>query len=123
MGAVLAVAFGGAFGSVVRYAVTLWMQSWLGPSAWGTFTVNITGSLLLGVIVGLTAFRAPVQPWMRDGLTVGVMGGYTTFSTLMYQAVRQFEDGLPLAAGANVVGSVAIGIAAMLVGLAIGRAA
>jgi CrcB protein len=99
------------------------MQSWLGPSAWGTFTVNITGSLLLGVIVGLTAFRAPVQPWMRDGLTVGVMGGYTTFSTLMYQAVRQFEDGLPLAAGANVVGSVAIGIAAMLVGLAIGRAA
>ena len=67
----------------------------------GTFTVNITGSLLLGVIVGLTAFRAPVKPWMRDGLTVGVMGGYTTFSTLMYQAVRQFEDGLPLAADAD----------------------
>jgi len=99
------------------------VQAWLGSAPWGTFTVNITGSLLLGLIIGLSAHRLPMHPVVRDGLTVGVMGGYTTFSTLMYQAVRQFEDGLPLAASANLVGSVAVGIAAMLVGLAMGRAA
>jgi len=123
LGAVLAVAIGGAFGSVARFVVAQGAQSWLGSAPWGTFTVNITGSLLLGLIVGLSAHRLPMQPWLRDGLTVGVMGGYTTFSTLMYQAMRQFEDGLPLAAGVNLVGSVAVGMAAMLLGLAIGRAA
>lgn len=107
----------------MRFVVAQGVQSWLGSAPWGTFAVNITGSLLLGLVVGLSAHRVPMQPWLRDGLTVGVMGGYTTFSTLMYQAVRQFEDGLPLAAGANLLGSVVVGLAAMLVGLAIGRAA
>jgi fluoride exporter len=99
------------------------MQAWLGPNAWSTFAVNISGSLVLGVIVGLAAVRVPMSPTLRDGLTVGVMGGYTTFSTFMYQAVRQFETGAPLAASANLLGSVVAGLAAMVLGLAIGRAA
>jgi fluoride exporter len=119
----VAVALGGALGSVARYGVAVWMQSSLGPNAWGTFAVNGTGSFLLGLLVGLTAFRVPLHPAIRDGLTVGVLGGYTTFSTLMYQSFRQFELGSTAAAVFNIAGSIAVGLAATFVGLTIGRAA
>jgi CrcB protein len=98
------------------------MREWLGPNAWGTFFVNVTGALVLGVIAGATAQRANFSPVLRDGITVGVLGGYTTFSSLMYEVVRQAESGLPLSASVNIVGSVAIGLAVMVLGLAIGRA-
>jgi CrcB protein len=119
---VVAVAVGGALGSSARYGVAWWMREWLGPNAWGTFTVNVTGALVLGVIAGATAQRANFSPALRDGLTVGVLGGYTTFSSLMYEAVRQAESGLLLSASLNLAGSVAVGVAVMVLGLALGRA-
>lgn len=119
---VVAVAVGGALGSSARYGVSWWMREWLGPNAWGTFTVNVTGALVLGLIAGATAQRAGFSPALRDGLTVGVLGGYTTFSTLMFEAVGQAESGLLLSASLNLVGSVAAGLAVMVLGLALGRA-
>lgn len=98
------------------------MREWLGPNAWGTFMVNVTGALVLGVIVGATAQRAEFSSALRNGLTVGVLGGYTTFSTLMFEAVGQAESGLLLSATLNLVGSVAVGLAVMVLGLALGRA-
>jgi CrcB protein len=122
LGIVLAVAAGGAFGSVARYEVTQWVVGWTGPSAWGTFTVNITGAFILGIIAGATEMRLHVNPVLRTGLTVGVMGGYTTFSTFMYESTRQMETRAFWQAGANLGGSVLIGLLAMMLGLAIGRA-
>ncbi len=119
---VIAVAVGGALGSSARYGVSWWMREWLGPNAWGTFTVNVTGALVLGLIAGATFQRANFSPALRDGLTVGVLGGYTTFSTLMYEAVRQAESGQPLSAALNLGGSVAVGLLAVALGLALGRA-
>ncbi len=123
MTSVLAVATGGAFGSVARYGVTQWVLDWTGPSVWGTFAVNVSGALILGLIVGLTELRLNMDPALRTGLTVGVLGGYTTFSTLMYESTRQMETRALWQAGANLGGSVVLGLAAMMLGLAIGRAA
>lgn len=119
---IVAVAVGGALGSSARYGVSWWIRESLGSNAWGTFTVNVTGALVLGVIAGATAQRSGFSPALRDGLTVGVLGGYTTFSTLMYEVVRQAEGGLLLTASLNLVGSVAVGLAVMVLGLALGRA-
>ena len=76
-----------------------------------------------GLADGATTARIEMHPALRDGLAVGVLGGYTTFSTLMYQSLRQFETGSPAAAVFNLTGSVAIGIVATLAGVALGRTA
>lgn len=99
------------------------MLDWTGPSVWGTFAVNVSGALILGLIAGLTELRLNMDPALRTGLTVGVLGGYTTFSTLMYESTRQMETRALWQAGANLGGSVVLGLAAMMLGLAIGRAA
>ena len=119
----LAVAAGGAFGSVLRYAATRLAIEWGSSSTWGTFWVNVTGSLLLGLIVGMSEDRVAMSPVLRNGLTVGVMGGFTTFSTLMLDTTRQLGTGSTLAAVANIGGSVAVGLAAMALGLLVGRSA
>ena len=119
----LAVAAGGALGSVARYAVTQWVLGWTGPSVWGTFAVNVTGAVVLGLLAGVTEQRLNMDPVLRTALAVGVLGGYTTFSTLMYESVQQLQTGTLLPAVANLAGSVAVGLGAMILGLALGRAA
>ncbi len=121
MGTVLAIAFGGAVGSVARYGMTQWVVQATGPGAWGTFVVNVTGSFVLGVVAGLAEQRG-MDPVLRAGLTVGVLGGYTTFSTLMYESARQIEARGFAQAAFNLTGSVAIGLAAVALGLALARA-
>ena len=118
-----AVTLGGAVGSAARYGVSLWMVAWLGaPNAWGTFAVNVLGSFLLGLILGAAELRSlTLSPAWREGLTAGVLGGFTTFSTLMFQAVRQAEAGSPASAALNLGGSVAIGLAVTVLGLFAGR--
>lgn len=121
MGTVLAIAFGGAVGSVARYGMTQWVTQATGSSAWGTFVVNVTGSFVLGVIAGLAEERG-MDPVLRAGLTIGVLGGYTTFSTLMYESARQLEGRGFAQAAFNLSGSVVIGLAAVALGLAFARA-
>ncbi len=117
-----AVTLGGAVGSATRYGVSLWSVTWFGSNVWGTFTVNIAGSFLLGLILGAAEMRPlALSPAWREGLTVGVMGGFTTFSTLMFQAVRQAEAASPASAALNLGGSVAIGLAVTVLGLFAGR--
>ncbi|MEZ4553928.1 MAG: CrcB family protein [Dehalococcoidia bacterium] len=117
----LAVAAGGALGSVARYGVTHWVTGALGPNLWGTFLVNVTGAFALGLLVGLTEARASLDPVVRAGLAVGVLGGYTTFSTLMYESVREMENRALWQSALNLSGSVAIGLLAVAAGLVAGR--
>ena len=107
---------------MARYAVTKWATEWVDSAVWGTFAVNVTDSLVLGLIVGLAEQRFELSPTTRAGLTVGVMGGYTTFSTLMLDSARQLSTGSVLVAAANIGGSVALGLTAVLLGLMLGRA-
>lgn len=114
----LTIAAGGAFGTVLRW----YAGQWTSPSVpWGTWAVNIAGSLFLGLAVGALGTRAAGTVWV-NGLTVGVLGGFTTFSTFTLQSVELWESGRPQWAAINVIVSILFGVTAAAAGLAAGRA-
>ncbi len=119
--AYLWVAVGGAIGAVSRYALAGWINARFGASPLGTFVVNISGAFLIGFIMALTAERVSVSPDVRRFLTVGILGGYTTFSTWMYETHQLVEAGDIDRAVLNVVGSTVAGIIAVWLGFIAGR--
>jgi len=117
------VAVGGAFGSVTRYLVGLWTLRTFGPAfPWGTLTVNITGSFLIGVLAELIARKFGASADLRVLLVTGVLGGYTTFSAFSLDAVTLFERGEPVTAALYIGASVGLSICAVFAGLALMRA-
>lgn len=119
---IVLVALGGAIGAAARWSLGGWLSDRLGPSfPWHTLVINVTGALLLGILMGATMDRALLAPSWRVFLGVGVLGGYTTFSTLAYETVALMEQGSFAAASANMFGSGVLGIVAVIAGLAIGR--
>jgi fluoride exporter len=116
------IAAGGAAGAVSRYLVHVWVEQLTGGRfPWGTFVVNISGSFLLGLVFALSIDRAALAPEIRIPLMVGFIGSYTTFSTLMLESWRLVEDGDVLFLLGNVIGSILVGLAAVVAGLALGR--
>ena len=119
---ILYVALGGAVGAAARYALDSWVSQWTTSSfPWGTLAVNVSGSLGLGILFALTVERGVLPAEMRAPVLIGFIGAYTTFSTLMLESWRLWEDGSIGLALANVAGSAVLGIAAVFVGLTIGR--
>lgn len=116
------IALGGGLGSMARYGLSVAINDRYGPSPFGIFVVNITGAFLIGLLAGLAHDRIDLSPDARRFLTVGFLGGYTTFSTLMYDTVYLLENGEVVRAIANSLGSLVAGIAAVAVGLWLGRA-
>lgn len=116
------VALGGAAGALARWAVDGWITRRPPQFPWATFAVNVSGAFLVGLLVAYFDQRAHLAPWVRTGLTLGFVGAYTTFSTLILESNRLIESGLPWLAVLNVAGSVAAGFAALLLGTAVGRA-
>jgi CrcB protein len=114
---VLYVAIGGAIGAPLRYVVDSWVQRKFGPVfPWGTFVINISGSLLLGFITGLALYHGfPNAPKILIG--TGFCGAYTTFSTFVFESVALGKDGTARLPVLNVFGSVLAGLAAAAVGL------
>lgn len=88
----LAVAAGGALGACARHAVNILSLRMMGPGfPWGTLTVNIAGSLLLGALVGYLALKGHISPEWRAFLVVGVLGAFTTFSAFSMDSVLLAE--------------------------------
>ena len=115
---VLAVAAGGALGSLARYLLSGQVGRLLGIGfPWGTLAVNILGSFVMGVLVELLAVRWSVSPELRAFLTVGILGGFTTFSAFSLEVVLLLERGQTVAAAAYVVASVALSVGALFLGL------
>jgi CrcB protein len=115
------VGAGGFAGSVARYVIGGWVANRLGTSfPYGTFIINVTGSFILGVVLGVLEGH-PLSPVVRLSIAIGFIGGYTTFSTFTYETIRLLEDGSLLLASVNIIGSVALGVASGLIGLTIGR--
>ena len=105
---------GGAVGAGLRYALGAWMQMITGPSfPWSTFLINVTGSFLIGIVIRLN-LEGSLSPEARLFLAVGVLGGYTTFSTFSYETLTLVQQGEWLKALFYVVGSVVLGFAAVL---------
>ncbi|WBB68190.1 fluoride efflux transporter CrcB [Micromonospora sp. WMMD812] len=115
---VLLVALGAAVGAPLRYLADRAVQARFGSAfPWGTLTVNVAGSLLLGVLVGL-----PTSPAVTALVGTGFCGALTTWSTLSYETLRLARAGDRLPALANVLGSVAAGLAAATAGYALAHA-
>lgn len=119
---ILLVAAGGALGSVLRYLVGLWTLRSFGPSfPWGTLTVNITGSFLIGVFAEMIARKFGASAEIRVFLITGILGGYTTFSAFSLDAITLFERGEPVTALIYVASSVLLSAVAVFAGLALMR--
>lgn len=113
------VAFGGAIGSVLRFISSFYISRLLVSSfPYSTFFVNIFGSLMMGVVIALIANLAPDRLRAFYQLfAVGVLGGFTTFSTFSYDSYMLIEKGLYLNAAFYICGSVIISIAALFIGM------
>ena len=119
----LAVALGGALGSLARYFVAGAVQSAAWPGfPWGIFVVNISGGFLMGIIVELGALKLSLAPEVRAFLTVGILGGYTTFSTFSLDTALLIQRGQWGSAAAYMVGSTVLSVLALFSGLWLVRA-
>ncbi len=120
---VLLVAIGGAAGAATRYLLDGWISNRASDAfPWGTLVINLSGSALLGMLFALAIERGVLPASIRGPLMVGFLGAYTTFSTVMLDSWRLWENGAVGLAAWNVFGSVVLGLFAVFVGLTIGRA-
>ena len=109
----VAVIMGGALGTAARHAVNLAMARAIStPVPWATATVNMIGSLVIGVLAGaLAAERLSMSPFARTFVFVGILGGFTTFSSFMLDSLTVIHAGAPIKAALNLVGQLALGLA------------
>lgn len=116
------VGLGGFAGAVTRYVVDgAIAERSTGAFPWGTLVVNLSGSFILGLLFAITTERAILPAEIRGPVLIGFIGAYTTFSTYMLESWRLVESGAVGLALANLLGSLALGMVAVVAGLAIGR--
>jgi CrcB protein len=118
----LIVFLGGGVGAALRHGINLASARSLGTAfPYGTLIINVTGSLLMGLIAGYFALKGDASQHWRLFLTTGILGGYTTFSAFSLDAALLYERGEVGAAAIYVTASVAVSIAGLFAGLAIAR--
>lgn len=112
------ILLGGALGAGLRHYVNIGAAHWLGASfPYGTMMVNILGSLIMGILVGLFAKALPVSESMRAFVMIGLLGGSTTFSSFSLDAINLFERGEYSATVLYIAGSVLLSVLALFAGL------
>ena len=114
MRTIVAIGIAGALGALARYGLDGAVSRRF-PShfPWGTFVVNMSGAFLLGFLMTLMTEQLTTASWVRSALAIGLLGAYTTFSTLSYETDRLLEDGAVGLAAANMLGSAAVGLLAV----------
>jgi CrcB protein len=118
------IALGSAIGGAARYGCTDLAARWLGASfPWGTLIVNVSGSFLIGLLAGVMSpdGRLLATPDVRAFLMIGILGGYTTFSSFSLETLNLARDGEWVFASANVALSVGLCLAAVWLGYAAAR--
>lgn len=120
---IASVFIGAGVGGALRYVLgELATSRWSTAFPWHTIAINVGGSFFLGLITAIGLQREAMTPELRLFLGVGILGGFTTFSTLSYETVALFQQGLILQAVANMFGSVVLGVVAASLGVLVGRA-
>lgn len=118
MDRVLIVLAGAGLGGAARYALGAWiMEEYGGRFPLGTFLINVSGAFLIGLLMTLLTERAQPHPYWRLFLVVGVLGGYTTFSSFAWEAFQATRSGERLMGLAYVLSSVVFGYAAVWLGM------
>jgi CrcB protein len=117
-----AIAVGGAIGAVLRFGLSTSVYRWLGRDfPYGTLTVNVLGSLLVGFLATLLIDRLMLSVEWRTAILVGFIGAFTTFSTFSLETLALMENGEPLRALLNILLSVVLCLSATWIGLTLGR--
>jgi len=118
----LLIGIGGFIGANMRYWVAGWIADrWGQTFPWGTFVVNASGSLLLGVFIGWSLQQITLDPRVRMLVVVGFFGAYTTFSTFANESALLYESGDIVGMLGNILGTNLVCVLGALAGLAIGR--
>lgn len=119
---VLAIAAGGAVGSLLRFWMSNWVHSFADRSfPYGTLVVNVLGCLLMGFLFVLFIDRLSDNPILRAGILIGVLGGFTTFSAFSIETLNLIEQGAWTKAAANMSGSLLLCVGATWIGVLLGR--
>lgn len=119
----LAVGVGGALGAIARYLLGGAVHRLLpGFFPYGTFVVNLIGCIVFGLIAGLAESRFVVGPLGRAFMLVGILGGFTTFSSFAFESFELLRNGQLFQAGFNVIGQVMLGLIGLWAGFGLGRA-
>lgn len=122
IGKLLAIGLGGAVGSILRYLVSGWVQEKSGPGfPLGTLTINVIGCFLIGFLYILFAGPLTGRETLRLALIVGVLGGFTTFSSFSLETLNLLSEGQTGRALLNVSASVVAGLMATLIGFKLGQ--
>lgn len=118
----LAVAVGGAAGALARYVLQRALErNGFAGFPWSTFAINVSGCLLIGLVLAALVDRGGAPAWLRLGLIVGLVGGYTTFSAFAQETLALVEAGRAGLALAYAASSTALGVVAVEVGMRLGR--
>ena len=118
----VAIAIGGALGSLARHLVATQVYHWTGAGfPWGTVAVNVAGSFVIGALAGAMALFWSPSAELRAFLTVGFLGGFTTFSAFSMDAMLLIERGRADLAFAYMAGSVVVAVGALFAGLRLVR--
>ena len=122
MNQVMAVAIGGALGSVLRYGLSNWVHSFVGRGfPYGTLAVNVLGCLAMGILFVLLVERMADSAMWRAGLLVGLLGGFTTFSAFSIETFNLIEQGDLAKAAGNMAASLVLCIGATWLGVTLAR--
>lgn len=118
MNQVMAIAAGGALGSVLRYGLSLWVQALAGRGfPFGTLAVNVLGCLAMGFLFVLLDERTGASAVWRAGLLIGVLGGFTTFSAFSIETFNLIEQGALAKAAGNMAANLALCVGAIWLGV------
>jgi CrcB protein len=120
--AYLIVFLGGGVGAAIRHGINIAGLRTMGPDfPYGTMFINVTGSIIMGVVAAYFAFKGDASQHWRLFLTTGILGGYTTFSAFSLDAALLYERDQSLLAAVYVLGSVIVSIAGLFAGMAVVR--
>ncbi len=118
----LLVFVGAGLGGVLRHIMNMLSLRWFGPGfPAGTFLINISGSIVMGLVVGFLATRDMPSIELRLFVATGILGGYTTFSTFSLDTITLWQRGEFAAAAAYVIGSLVLSFAGLWLGMALFR--
>lgn len=120
---VLLVGIGGFVGSVLRYLLSGWVHDWTGREDFpvGTLAVNLIGCLTIGLLAELAEARGVFTPEMRALVFIGVLGGFTTYSSFANETINLYRDGENYLARVNVIVHIVCGLGAVWAGRALGH--
>ena len=118
----LVIGCGGAVGALMRYGLGLRIGLLTGSDfPWGTLFVNIVGCFLAGLLLTLFVTRMPLNDLLRNGIQIGLLGGFTTFSAFSIEAIVLFDQGLWLRGVLYIIASVIVSLLGAYLGMSVGR--